>query len=52
VARLWELAALGLALVAAGALLAGPGLPDPRLAALAAIVGGCLLMARVSRRRS
>ena len=45
--KLWELAALYLALIVAGAILATPTYPaEPRLGALAAIVGGALFMSR------
>jgi hypothetical protein len=49
--RLWELAALYLALIVAGAVIATPTYPaEPRLAALAGAVGGFLLLSRRSRR--
>jgi len=51
VGRLWELAALYLALIVAGAILSTPTYPaEQRVGALAAIVGASLYMARRSRR--
>ena len=45
--RLWDLAALFLALVLAGAILATPNLPDPeRFGALLGIIAGALILAR------
>jgi hypothetical protein len=52
VSRLWELAALAVLMVVVGAILATPTFPaDARVGAIAAIVGGMLLMARMGRRR-
>jgi hypothetical protein len=49
--RLWELAALVVALMVAGAILAAPVFVlDQRLAAMAALVGGFLVLARLGRR--
>jgi len=50
VGRLWELAALYLALVVAGAILSTPTYPaEQRVGALAAIVGAALFMSRRHR---
>ena len=52
-ARLFEVAALVVALMVAGAVLAAPErVVDERLGVLAAIVGGFLILARVGRRRA
>jgi hypothetical protein len=51
VGRLWELAALYLALIAAGAIIATPTWPaDQRVAALAGILAAAVYMSRRSRR--
>lgn len=51
VARLWELAALGLALIVAGVIVADPELPaEARLGALVALTGAVLVVGRLPRR--
>lgn len=50
-ARLWELAALGLALIVAGVIVADPELPaEARLGALVALTGAVLVVGRLPRR--
>lgn len=50
--RLYELAALCVALVVVGAVLVGPGIPnEQRIAIIGAILAGLLLLARTRRPR-
>lgn len=49
--RLWELAALGLALILAGVIVGDAGLTaESRVAALVALTGAVLLVGRLPRR--
>lgn len=48
--RLWELAALGMALVLAGVILSLELSPESRLGALVALTGAVLLVGRLPRR--